>query len=161
MKAPAKHIVKKKFKIQFNSWFQAFILVVNVALLGVTAWGVHSFSTAPQTALASDIAPASANVLVDYSTEKLAKEQKNVLFFNARWCPHCKQSVKAFVKDADKVPSNIVIFDIDPDSAKNIDLVKKYNVVAYPTFVQVDDQGTMITKWTGETTPDTITQKVQ
>lgn len=161
MKAPAKSVVKKKFKIQFNSGFQAFILVINVALLGVTAWGVHSFSAAPQSALASVVAPASANVLVEYSPEKLAKEQKNVLFFNARWCPHCKQTVKAFEKDVDKVPSTITIFDIDPDAAKNIDLVKKYNVVAYPTFIQVDENGAEVTKWTGQTTPDTISQKVK
>jgi thiol-disulfide isomerase/thioredoxin len=156
-KTTKKRSIKKSTKIGQMSVVQLLILAVNLALLGVTAWALHTYNDAQSTpAIASEVAQNRAGFLLEYSPEKLVSTKKNVLFFNARWCPHCKATIKSFSNNLDKIPSTLQIFDIDPDASANRDLVKKYQVVLYPTFVQVDENGTVLSRWTGETTPDTI-----
>jgi thiol-disulfide isomerase/thioredoxin len=86
-----------------------------------------------------------------YSTEALtaaqSKNRKVVLFFHATWCPECREADKDFTSNLNKIPSNVSVFKVDYDSSK--DLKTKYGITHQHTFVQIDSEGTQITKWVG------------
>lgn len=71
-----------------------------------------------------------------------------VLFFNATWCPTCKQAVKNL--DADGVPAGLTVVSVDYDD--NTDLKKQYGVTVQHTFVQVDESGAPKAKFSGTLT---------
>jgi thiol-disulfide isomerase/thioredoxin len=85
----------------------------------------------------------------DYSPETVAAEQKAgnkvVLFFHATWCPYCKAADAAFKASPEKIPSGVTVLKTDYDS--NTSLKTKYGVTTQHTFVQIDTNGNMITKW--------------
>jgi thiol-disulfide isomerase/thioredoxin len=87
----------------------------------------------------------------DYSPETVANEQKAgnkvVLFFHAPWCPFCKAADAAFKEKVGQIPSGVTVLKTDYDS--NTDLKKKYGVTYQHTFVQIDTNGNMVTKWNG------------
>jgi len=101
----------------------------------------------------------SSSTYVDYSADVLAQAQadqksgrKVVLFFHAKWCPFCIAADKDFKANigTDKFPKNVTLIKTDYDSQN--ELKKKYGVTTQHTFVQVDSNGTQITKWiSGET----------
>ncbi|MCP4522983.1 MAG: thioredoxin family protein [Candidatus Gracilibacteria bacterium] len=83
---------------------------------------------------------------LDYSADVLANTQGNkVLFFHASWCGSCANANKAIAESV--TTTDLTIFKVDYDSSE--DLRKKYEVMKQHTFVQVDSEGTMITKWSG------------
>ena len=86
---------------------------------------------------------------VDYSANAVAEATKNggkaVLFFHANWCPECRAADAAFKADLSTIPSGVTVIKTDYDSNK--DLKAKYGVTIQHTFVQVDSQGQLITKW--------------
>jgi thiol-disulfide isomerase/thioredoxin len=95
---------------------------------------------------------AKAGTYEAYSPEKLALAEKGkvVLFFRASWCPTCR-SLDADIKaHLSAIPEGVTILDVDYD--KSTALKQKYGVTMQHTLVQVDAQGTMITKWTGSPT---------
>jgi thioredoxin 1 len=71
-----------------------------------------------------------------------------VLFFNATWCPTCQAAVKSL--DADGTPAGLTVVRVDYDD--NTELKKKYGVTYQHTFVQVDESGSELTKFTGSRT---------
>jgi len=75
-----------------------------------------------------------------------------VLFFNASWCPTCKATVESL--DADGVPAGLTVVSVDYDAAN--DLRTQYGVTVQHTFVQVDDQGNEVAKFTGAPTGEAI-----
>jgi thiol-disulfide isomerase/thioredoxin len=75
-----------------------------------------------------------------------------VLFFNASWCPTCKATVESL--DADGVPAGLTVVSVDYDAAN--DLRTQYGVTVQHTFVQVDDQGSEVAKFTGAPTGEAI-----
>lgn len=85
----------------------------------------------------------------DYSEQAVADAQKSgkkvVLFFHATWCPTCKAADAAFKADLSTIPNNVALFKTDYDSNK--ELKTKYGVTTQHTFVQIDKEGTMVTKW--------------
>lgn len=87
----------------------------------------------------------------DYSAEAVRSEseqaRKIVLFFHAPWCPFCKTANTAFLEKTDQIPDGVTVFKTDYDS--NTELKKKYGVTYQHTFVQIDQNGEMITKWNG------------
>lgn len=87
----------------------------------------------------------------DYSPALVASEQKAgnkvVLFFHATWCPYCKAADTAFKANLDKIPKGVTILKTDYDS--NSELKTKYGVTYQHTFVQIDNNGTAVTKWNG------------
>ncbi|MBI3231629.1 MAG: redoxin domain-containing protein [Candidatus Doudnabacteria bacterium] len=87
----------------------------------------------------------------DFSPEILASEQKAghkvVLFFHAKWCPFCKTADAAFSSRTQDIPSGVTVLKTDYDSEKT--LKTKYGVTYQHTFVQVDANGNMVTKWNG------------
>jgi thioredoxin 1 len=75
-----------------------------------------------------------------------------VLFFNASWCPTCKATVQSL--DADGVPAGLTVVSVDYDAAT--DLRKQYGVTVQHTFVQVDETGDPLAKFTGALTGEAI-----
>ena len=87
----------------------------------------------------------------DYSPEKVTSEQssgnKVVLFFHASWCPFCKAANTAFLGNTADIPSGVTVLKTDYDS--NGDLKQKYGVTTQHTYVQIDGDGKIVTKWVG------------
>lgn len=81
------------------------------------------------------------------SEGELVPGKKNLLYFFASWCPTCRAADANIKANLVRVPSGLVIHQIDYDTAT--DLKKKYGVTYQHTFVQVDEKGEMITKWSG------------
>jgi thiol-disulfide isomerase/thioredoxin len=75
-----------------------------------------------------------------------------VLFFNASWCPTCKATVTSL--DADGVPAGLTVVSVDYDDAT--DLRTQYGVTVQHTFVQVDEQGNELAKFTGAESGEAI-----
>lgn len=87
----------------------------------------------------------------NYSPELVKSEQDAgrtvVLFFHATWCPYCKEADANFKANVDKIPQGVSLLKTDYDS--NPDLKKKYGVTYQHTFVQIDSEGNLVSKWTG------------
>lgn len=85
----------------------------------------------------------------DYSPATVEAEQKAgnkvVLFFHAKWCPDCKAADAAFQNNPENIPAGVTVLKTDYDS--NNDLKTKYAVTYQHTFVQIDDNEKLITKW--------------
>jgi len=82
---------------------------------------------------------------------KLAKEQDKLLFidFETTWCGPCK-TMDLYVYTADvtvEAFSNILAIKIDGDEHR--ELVKKYEVKAYPTMIILSPKGKIIAKKVG------------
>jgi thioredoxin 1 len=75
-----------------------------------------------------------------------------VLFFNASWCPTCRATVESL--DADGVPAGLTVVGVDYDAAT--DLRKQYGVTVQHTFVQVDEQGNQLAKFSGAPSGEAI-----
>jgi thiol-disulfide isomerase/thioredoxin len=96
-----------------------------------------------------------------YSPEKLAlaTNHKVVLFFKADWCPSCQIADQTINKEFASIPQNLAILKVSYDT--ELKLRKKYGVTIQHTFVQVDSQGNLITKWLGSTSIGEIMEKVR
>jgi thiol-disulfide isomerase/thioredoxin len=75
-----------------------------------------------------------------------------VLFFNASWCPTCQATVKSL--DADGAPAGLTVVSVDFDNSA--ELREKYGVTVQHTFVQVDEAGSELAKFTGSASGDEI-----
>jgi thiol-disulfide isomerase/thioredoxin len=75
-----------------------------------------------------------------------------VLFFNASWCPTCKATVESL--DSAGVPAGLTVVSVDYDAAT--DLKKQYGVTVQHTFVQVDEQGNEVAKFSGAPSGEAI-----
>jgi thiol-disulfide isomerase/thioredoxin len=94
---------------------------------------------------------------VDMNPEKMGKYlategipvkgMKNILFFHASWCPTCKNADADLRAHIGTIPMGMVIHRVDYDTA--IALRKKYSVTYQHTFVQVDENGKLLKKWSG------------
>ncbi len=76
-----------------------------------------------------------------------AHEGTVVLFFHAEWCHACRDADEALTKSG--VPDGITVVKVDYDD--RVDLRQRYGVTQQHTFVQIDEQGESIKKWTGST----------
>jgi thioredoxin 1 len=80
---------------------------------------------------------------------------KVVYFFHAPWCPTCRATEKAI--DEDGIPAGLTVVKVDFDS--ETDLRKTYGITQQHTFVQVDEDGDELAKWTGSITGAEIKAK--
>ncbi len=96
-----------------------------------------------------------------YSAELVAAnaEEGAVLFFNAAWCPTCQIAKKNFSENANSLPDGLHILDLDFDD--NQDLRVRYGVTVQHTFVQVDENGELIKKWTGSFIVDQLVGQLE
>jgi thiol-disulfide isomerase/thioredoxin len=84
-----------------------------------------------------------------YDDSKLvyAKMAPVILFFYADWCPSCVSTERIFAKKISTLPPGLKILKIDYDTA--VDLKEKYKIEYQHTFIQVDENGNEIARWTG------------
>jgi len=80
----------------------------------------------------------------DYNESLLGQNDATVLFFHAAWCPSCR-SAEANI-NATGV-DDFLLLKVDFDDSAN--LRKQYRVTTQHTFVQVDNEGLFIKRWTG------------
>lgn len=98
------------------------------------------------------------NVIENYTiyTEndfELTKNQRRVLYFYANWCSTCRPANVEFMEKGNLIPEDVVVFrinynDSDTDDTEK-DLAKKYQITYQHTFVQVDSEGKVLTRWNG------------
>lgn len=79
----------------------------------------------------------------DYSSELVGSKANTVIFFHASWCPSCTAAEEGIL--AGDIPEDLIILKADFDT--QLELRKKYRVVAQHTFVAVDADGELISKW--------------
>lgn len=89
----------------------------------------------------------SENNVEEYSNKK------RVLFFYANWCPTCKPADKDFILKEMDIPQDMVVIrvnynDSDTDKQEK-NLAAKYGVTYQHTFVLIDTNGEIVTKWNG------------
>lgn len=84
----------------------------------------------------------------DYSGTKV------VYFFNASWCSTCKVARDNFEASLTEIPADLTIVLVDFDDSQ--DLRVAYGVTIQHTFVQIDDNGGLLNKWSGSTTIDDL-----
>lgn len=77
------------------------------------------------------------------------KDDTKVYFFHASWCPTCQAIDKEIKADSSKIPAGVVLIQTDFDT--ETELRQKYGVTYQYTFVQVDNNGDQIAKWTAST----------
>lgn len=94
----------------------------------------------------------------DSATLARANDGDVVLFFRASWCPTCR-ALDADLRDSLRdIPANVTILDVNYDTATQ--LRKKYGVTMQHTLVQVDADGTLLTKWSGGNTLESLLGKL-
>ena len=81
-----------------------------------------------------------------------------VLFFNASWCSTCKKARDNFESSLDQLPPDLTIVVVDFD--ENVDLKKQYGVTVQHTFVQINDHGEELKKWSGSISVDDVNDQV-
>lgn len=101
-----------------------------------------------------------AGVYTEYSEDLVASAEGDVvLFFHANWCPTCRGLDKALNEELGDIPESLTILKTDYDNETL--LKQKYGINIQHTLVQVDNDGEMITKWTGGSNLDDILSKLQ
>ena len=88
------------------------------------------------------------------------KSKRRVLFFYANWCTTCRPVNAQFLKEANQIPEDVVVYrvnykDSDTDDQEKA-LADKYKITYQHTFVQVNEQGNEIKKWNGGNLADLI-----
>lgn len=97
-----------------------------------------------------------------YSPEKikLASEVHDVvLFFRASWCPSCRIVDTDIRANLSKIPPSLTILDVNYDESSM--LKQKYGVTYQHTFVQVDNGGNLIKKWSGSNSLASLISEVK
>ncbi|MDO4783956.1 MAG: thioredoxin family protein [Propionibacteriaceae bacterium] len=107
-------------------------------------------------------AAATDGAYLDYDSYQAKKadyaSHKVVYFFSATWCHECQDTDKALMA-AGGVPAGLAVVKVDYDS--KTDLRKTYGVTQQHTFVQVDERGNEITRWSGSKTGADIKAKTK
>jgi thiol-disulfide isomerase/thioredoxin len=82
-----------------------------------------------------------------------AQGKRVVLYFYATWCPSCKVANAEFLASPEKIPEDVIVLRVnysDPDTdADEKALATKYGITYQHTFVQIDAEGNVVTKWNG------------
>lgn len=81
-----------------------------------------------------------------------------VLFFKANWCPTCTEVDTDIKNNEASINPDLAIMIVDYDESD--DLKIKYGVTYQHTFVQVDQNGELIKKWSGSPTLDELSSEV-
>lgn len=106
----------------------------------------------------SDAMTAGGYTAYDSARLASAKNGKVVIFFAASWCPECRKLDKSITQNLGAIPKGTTILKADYD--KETSLKQKYGVTYQHTLVQVDENGTMLKKWSGSSSLDDLLSKV-
>ncbi len=97
----------------------------------------------------ASLSPEAKERYIVYTDANLAstldKGQKPVVFFHANWCVYCKAAEADILGNFDQVPKDITILKADYDTSTA--LKSKYKVFTQDTFVYLDENGKVVTKW--------------
>jgi thiol-disulfide isomerase/thioredoxin len=91
------------------------------------------------------------------SVEEYA-DSKVVLFFYADWCATCKKARENFEASLGQIPEDLTIVVVDFNT--EIDLRKKYGVTVQHTFIEIDNDGEALGKWSGSFTVAEIVEQL-
>jgi thiol-disulfide isomerase/thioredoxin len=106
--------------------------------------------------------------------------------FLAHWCPHCQREVPTVVSWAENggVPDGVEVLGVATGIDRNRDnypphdwferenwdfptlvdgdaaAARAYGLATYPYWVLVDGEGNVVERWSGETTPDQLSQRI-
>ena len=104
---------------------------------------------------------------VEYTRQTLneSADRRRVLFFFANWCPTCIPADANFRANEDRIPEDVVLIrvnynDTDTDEEEKA-LARKYNVTYQHTFVQIDQEGNMVTIWNGGASIDDLLSRIK
>lgn len=102
-----------------------------------------------QTAQTADVREAGS--YIPYESFAAASEEyadsKVVLFFSAAWCSTCQEARENFEASLSEIPGDLAIVVVDFDDS--IELRKQYGITVQHTFVQIDETGNPLAKWSG------------
>lgn len=128
------------------------IVAVGLVILVVTIFA--SIVNGANTKSSISELPVNLSTYIDYQSGTKFLNSKNVLFFKANWCSTCTVADENLSKDIASIPANITIYKVDFE--KENKLRATYEVTVQHTFVQVDENGNLLKKWTGSYTIDEI-----
>lgn len=84
---------------------------------------------------------------------KKVPDKRRILFFYASWCPTCIPADADIRAHSDAIPEDTIIFRVnynDPQTDQDERLLaRKYGVTYQHTFVQVENDESVITRWNG------------
>jgi thiol-disulfide isomerase/thioredoxin len=104
--------------------------------------------------------PAAPSGYVSYSDYSKNKAQYDdadvVLFFNASWCSTCAEAEQQL--SSEQFPDGLVVVSVDYDA--NEDLRQQYGVTVQHTFVQVNPDGSEVTKFSGATSVGEVSEQL-
>jgi len=108
----------------------------------------------PMDDMSADAMAAGAYLTLDEYQNQMADRAGTtvVYFFHADWCPSCRATEDSLTTAG--VPDGLTVVKIDYDTAT--DLKREYGITQQHTFVQVDEDGAQLAKWTGSVTGDDI-----
>lgn len=92
-------------------------------------------------------APKQIAFVSEASAQAEAKIGKAVYFFKASWCPTCQAAQKDFDATISTLPQGVTLITVDYDKEKA--LKAKYGITTQHTFVQIDSDGAVVSKWNG------------
>ncbi len=96
--------------------------------------------------------------LVDYqATASEYSGTRVVLFFNAAWCSTCKIARENFRANLSEIPGDLTIVEVDFDNSQ--ELRTAHGVTIQHTFVQIDENGEGLKKWSGSMTIDDLVKQ--
>ena len=78
---------------------------------------------------------------------------RRVLFFYANWCPTCRPADANFRTNMELLPADVQVIRVNYNDtetdAEERELASQYSVTYQHTFVQIDTQGNVVTRWNG------------
>jgi len=132
-----------------------FIVVILAVLYGYRAY--ISPSPAPSNEMVSNTesSPAASSRYLSFSPTVLSSSSaaRRVLFFYASWCPTCRPADADFTARSSEIPEDVTLIRVnynDPDTdLEEKALAAKYGITYQHTFVQIDSDGGVVSKWNG------------
>lgn len=100
----------------------------------------------------------SLGAYTDYSSDRLAADANNVIFFKADWCSTCAALERDIEANLSSIPADTQILVADYDN--ELDLRRRYGVSLQHTLVQVDEAGNEVKQWNGSRTLDSLLSQV-
>ncbi len=72
-----------------------------------------------------------------------AKNGFLVLFFSKDNCEECEESEGIIIQNLQLIPKHLAIVKV----SENEELIEKYDIESFPTYVQIDESGKVLAKW--------------
>lgn len=139
------------------------VIVAVVGFFALTRSKSQAPKTVPNTTDQEMVSDNSMDQSGDYPEDKYlaytkqdfekSKDKRRVLYFYANWCSTCRPANADFVKNSKLLPEDVEVFRVNYDDSETDeeekDLAKKYQITYQHTFVQVDANDDVVTRWNG------------